>query len=161
MIEEKLKEWFEELTISRQELSNMPICPFAKSVIKSKEYTVEETDLDSIAFQISKANVQVYKVCIYYLPSYKLYDPEALEAKTALLNRTFMNGNKVVLDNDPRSPFIINGLTTNFPDCYLWVVQDLADLLSKSNSLKFTDYYNYWTKEQLQGLEEWRTPTVI
>lgn len=84
-------------------------------------------------------------------------DPEALEAKTALLNRTFMNGNKVVLDNDPRSPFIIHGLTTNFPDCYLWVVQDLADLLSKSNSLKFTDYYNYWTKEQLDEVVTWRT----
>jgi hypothetical protein len=159
MIEEKLKRWFDELTIPRPELSNMPICPFAKPVIKLQEYTIEETDLDSIAFQVSNANVQVYKVCIFYLPNYEIYEVEALEAKTELLNRTFRSNNKVVLDNDPRSPFTINGITTNFPDCYIWVVQDLEDLLSKSNNLKLTNYYNYWTEEQLNGLAEWRTPT--
>lgn len=155
---EKLKKWFDELTIPRPELSNMAICPFAKSTISSQQYTIEETDLDSIAFQISNANVQVYKVCIYYLPNYELYEAEALEAKTELLNRTFRSSNKVVLDNDPRSPFTINGVTTNFPDCYIWVVQDLADLLYKSNSLKLTNYYNCWTKEQLDGLDEWKNP---
>ena len=159
MIEEKLKRWFDELTIPRPELNNMPICPFAKSVIKLQEYTIEEADLDSIAFQVSNANVQVYKVCIFYLPNYELYEKEALEAKTKLLNRTFRSSNKVVLDNDPRSPFVINNITTNFPDCYIWVVQDLADLLSKSNSLKLTNYYNCWTEEQLNGLDEWRNHT--
>lgn len=156
MIEEKLKRWFAELTIPRPELSNMPICPFAKAVVANKEYTVEETSLDDIAFQISNANVQVYKVCIFYLLNYEIYETEALEAKTELLNRTFRSSNKVVLDNDPRSPFIINGTTTNFQDCYIWVVQDLADLLSKSNNLKLTNYYNCWTEEQLNGLDEWR-----
>ena len=159
MIEEKLKIWFEELTIPKPELNNMPICPFAKAVVTGKEYTVEETSLDDIAFQISNANVQVYKVCIFYLLNYEIYETEALEAKTELLNRTFRSSNKVVLDNDPRSPFVINNITTNFPDCYIWVVQDLADLLSKSNSLKLTNYYNYWTKEQLNGLDEWRNHT--
>ncbi len=155
---EKLKKWFNELIIPRPELNNIAICPFAKSTISSQQYTIEETDLDSIAFQINNANVQVYKVCIYYLPNYELYEAEALEAKTELLNRTFRSSNKVVLDNDPRSPFVINGVTTNFPDCYIWVVQDLADLLSKSNSLKLTNYYNCWTKKQLDGLDEWRNP---
>ena len=44
MIEEKLKRWFNELTIPRPELSNMPICPFAKPVIKLQEYAIEETE---------------------------------------------------------------------------------------------------------------------
>ena len=69
----KLKEWFNHLTIPRQELSNMPICPFAKAAVTNQEYTVEETNLDDIAFQISNANVQVYKVCIFYLPNYEIY----------------------------------------------------------------------------------------
>ena len=38
-------------------------------------------------------------------------------------------------------------------------VQDLADLLSKSNSLKLTNYYTHWTEEQLEGLAEWRNHT--
>ena len=155
-MEEKLKRWFDELTIPRPELSNMPICPFAKSVIKSQEYTIEETNLDIITSQVNNANVQVYKVCIFYLLNYELYGEETLEAKTKELNLASVDSNKLILDNDPRSPFTINGITTNFPDCYIWVVQDLADLLSKSNSLKLTTYYNHWTEEQLEGLAEWR-----
>lgn len=154
---ENLKEWFNYLTLPRQELSNRPICPFAKAAILSKEYTIEETTLDDIAFQVSNANVQVYKVCILYLPNYKIYEVEALEAKTKMLNRIFIPNNKVVLDSDPRNPFVINGVTTTFPNCYIWLVQDLADLTSKSNALKFTDYYSYWTKEQLDEVVTWRT----
>ena len=155
----KLKEWFDHLTIPRQELSNMPICPFAKAAVTNQEYTVEETNLDDIAFQISNANVQVYKVCIFYLPNYEIYEVEALEAKTKMLNRNFRHNNKVVLDSDPRNPFVINGVTTTFPDCYIWIVQDLTDLTSKSNGLKFTDYYSYWTKEQLDEVVTWRNHT--
>lgn len=154
-----LKEWFNHLSTPIPELSNMPICPFAKAVINNKEYTIEETNLDDIAFQISNANVQVYKVCIFYLPNYEIYEVEALEAKTKMLNRNFMPTNKVVLDSDPRNPFIINGITTTFPDCYLWIVQDLVDLTTKSNGLKFTDYYSYWTKEQLDEVVTWRNLT--
>ena len=155
----KLKEWFNYLIIPRPELSNMPICPFAKAAVANQEYTVEETNLDDIAFQISNANVQVYKVCIFYLTNYELYEVEALEAKTKMLNRNFKHNNKVVLDSDPRNPFVISEVTTTFPDCYIWIVQDLADLTSKSNSLKFTDYYSYWTKEQLDEVVSWRNHT--
>ena len=76
-----------------------------------------------------------------------------------MLNRNFIHNNKVVLDSDPRNPFAINGITTTFPDCYIWIVQDLADLTSKSNGLKFTDYYSYWTKEQLDEVVSWRNHT--
>jgi hypothetical protein len=158
-MEDKLKKWFDKLTIPRPELSNIPICPFAKSVITSQEYTIQETTLDIITSQVSNADVQLYKVCIFYLLDYELYGEETLEAKTKELNLAFRDSNKLILDNDPRSPFTIKGITTNFPDCYLWVVQDLADLLSKSNSLKLTNYYSHWTKEQLEGLEEWRNHT--
>jgi len=158
---ESLKKWFDTLIIPREQLSNMPICPFARAVIQNQEYFIQETDLDKIAFQVSTSNVQAYKVCIYYLPNYEDYEVEALEIKTKMLNRTVLETNKVVLDNDPRSPFVINGVTTTFPDCYLWIVQDLADLTSKSNSLKFTDYYKYWTQEQIDEVVTWRNHTEI
>jgi len=156
-----LKKWFDDLIIPREELSNMPICPYAKTTITNQEYTIEETTLDDIAFQISNANVQVYKVCIFYLPNYEIYEIEALEAKTKMLNCNFIPTNKVVLDNDPRNPFIVNGITTTFSDCYLWIVQDLADLNSKSNSLKFTNYYKYWTQKQIDEVITWRNLTEI
>ena len=66
-----------------------------------------------------------------------------------------------MLESDPREPFIVNGVTTNFPDCYIWIVQDLADLISKSNNLKLTNYYNYWIKEQIEGVVTWRNRIKI
>ena len=156
---QNLKKWFDHLIIPQEELSNMPICPFAKTAINTGQYSIEETNLDTIAFQISNANTQVYKVCIFYLPDYENYEIEALEVKTKILNHTFMQTNKVVLDSDPRNPFVINGVTTTFPDCYLWIVQDLADLTSKSNSLKFTDYYKHWTQKQIDEVVTWRNLT--
>jgi len=54
----KLKEWFNHLIIPRPELSNMPICPFAKAVVANQEYTVEETNLDDIHF---KSVMQTFK----------------------------------------------------------------------------------------------------
>ena len=156
---ENLKKWFDHLIIPREELSNMPICPFAKTAISTGQYSIEETTLDTIPFQASTANVQVYKVCIFYLTNYQEYEVEALEVKTKILNRTLLQTGKVILDNDPRNPFVINGVTTTFPDCYLWIVQDLADLTSKSNSLKFTDYYKHWTQKQIDEVVTWRNLT--
>ena len=158
---DNLKKWFEYLTIPRPELGNMPICPFAKAAITNQEYTIEETNLDDIASQINKADVQVNKVCIFYLTNYEIYEVETLEAKTEALNEIAVGSNKVVLESDPREPFIVNGVTTNFPDCYIWIVQDLADLISKSNNLKLTNYYNYWIKEQIEGVVTWRNRIKI
>ena len=154
-----LDKWFSHLITPKQELSNKPICPFARAAINNKEYTIQETNLDSIENQVTNADTVTYKVCIFYLPAYENYDIETLEIKTKSLNEIFIPDNKVVLDNDPRNPFVINGVTTTFPDCYLWIVQDLADLTSKSNSLKLTDYYNHWTKQQLDEVVTWRNLT--
>jgi hypothetical protein len=156
-----LDKWFNHLTAPKQELSNKPICPFARTAINNREYTIQETDLDNIENQIRDADIITYKVCIFYLPAYENYSIETLEIKTKSLNEIFIPDNKVVLDNDPRNPFVINGVTTTFPDCYLWVVQDLADLTSKSNSLKLTDYYSHWTKQQLDEVVTWRNLTKI
>lgn len=158
---QNLKKWFDTLIIPREELSNMPICPFARAVIQNKEYFIQETDLDKIAIQGSTCDVYQYKVCIFYFPDYENYSIEALEMKTKHLNKNLVQSNKVVLDSDPRNPFSINGVTTTFPDCYIWIIQDLADLTSKSNSLKFTDYYKHWTQEQIDEVVTWRNPTQI
>jgi hypothetical protein len=157
----KLNNWFETLIIPRQELSSLPICPFARTVIKNQEYLIQETDLEKIPTQASVCDVQKYKVCIFYFLDYQNYTVEALEYKTEHLNKTLHLSNKVVLDNDPRNPFTINGVTTTFPDSYLWIIQDLADLTSKSNSLKFTDYYKHWTQKQIDEVVTWRNPTEI
>jgi hypothetical protein len=37
------------------------------------------------------------------------------------------------------------------------IIQSLSDLNNKSKELEKTNYYNHWTKEQLDEVVNWRT----
>lgn len=150
--------WFAHITTPRVELGNKPICPFAKPAIQAKQYTVESTDIHNIEEQIGKADTVTYKVCIFTLKNYIDYSILELEEKTQLLNSQYSKQDKVVLDSDPRNPFTISGVTTTFPDCYLWIVQSLSDLTEKSNLLRASNYYSYWTQKQIDEIVAWRNP---
>lgn len=153
----KIQDWFTHIQTPKQELGGMPICPFAKAAIANKQYMIEQCSIDDIDEKVRDCNIQKYKVCIFYLPTYEQYTVEELEEKTKQLTSKYIVNDKVVLDNDPRNPFIIQGVTTTFDKCYLWIVQSLEDLTQKSNILKTTDYYKYWTKDQIDEVVTWRT----
>lgn len=157
----QLHKWFEHIQIIRPELNNIAICPFAKKAVVLKQYKIAECTFDSIVEHVNNCNVEEYRVYIYYLPTYEQYTVEDLENKSRELNVEYKKDDKVILDNDPRSPLIIQGLTTTFPECYLWIVQSLSDLTDKSNSLKNTSYYTYWTKKQLDEVVTWRNTDNI
>lgn len=135
----------------------MPICPFAKAAIANKQYIIEQCSIEDINQKVKDCDIHKYKVCIFYLPTYEQYTVEELEQKTKLLSEKYYTEDKVLLDNDPRNPFLIQGVKTTFDQCYLWIVQSLEDLTQKSNMLKATDYYKYWTKEQIDEVVTWRT----
>ena len=88
---------------------------------------------------------------------YLSYDENYLVNYTTTLNDEYKSKDFVILENDPRSPMIVNGVTTSFEHGYLWVVQSLSDLNQKSLELRKTDYYSYWTQQQLDDVVTWRT----
>ncbi len=152
----EIHKWFKYIQVPKIELGNQSICPYAKTA--TNQFTVEACELNTINVQIDHCNIIDNKVCIFYLLNYLEYTVEALEHMTKYLNEQYMSLNKVVLDSDPRTPFSLNGVVTNFPDCYIWIVQDLNDLTSKSDKLfKSTSYYDYWSQEQLNDVVTWRT----
>ena len=150
-------DWFNHIQTPRPELGGTPICPFARAAILTKQFTIQECSLDDIEEKVGNCDIEKYKVHILYLPTYEQYTVQELEQVTKQLINKYYNDDKVVLDNDPRNPFIIQGVTTTFEQCYLWIVQSLHDLTQKSNMLKATGYYNYWTKEQIDQVVTWRT----
>ena len=152
-----ISDWFNHIQTPKKELGGMPICPFAKAAIANKQVTIEQCSVEDIDQKVADCDVEKYKVCIYYLPTYDQYTVQQLEQITQQLRDKYRTDDKVVLDNDPRSPFIIQGVTTTFQQCYLWIVQSLEDLTQKSNILKTTGYYNYWTKSQIDEVVTWRT----
>lgn len=153
----EIHKWFEYIQQPRIELGKQSICPFAKTVTDTNQYSIDECGLDTIIVQVANANTIDNKVCIFYLPNYLDYTIEALEQKTKYLNEQYVPLNKVVLDSDPRTPFNLNGIVTNFPDCYIWIVQPLDDLNLKSDKLmNSTTYYDQWSQEQLDEVVTWR-----
>lgn len=62
----------------------------------------------------------------------------------------------VILENDPRDPNIVNGITTTFSGGFLLLVQSLSDLNQKHKELSKTHYYSQWTKEQMDKIVNWR-----
>lgn len=153
----KISDWFTHIQTPKEQLGGMPICPFAKAAVANKQVTVQQCSLGDIDQKIAECDIEKYKVCIYYLPTYEQYTVEQLEQVTLQLRNKYSKDDKVVLDNDPRSPFTIQGVTTTFEQCYLWIVQSLQDLTQKSDILKNTEYYGYWTKEQIDEVVTWRT----
>ena len=152
-----IHDWFNHIQTPKDQLGGMPICPFARAAIANNEYDIQQCSLDDIDQKVAECDINQYKVHIFYLPTYEQYTVHQLEQITKQLTTKYRNDDKVVLDNDPRNPFVIQGVTTTFDKCYLWIVQSLDDLTQKSNILKTTNYYSYWTKDQIDQVVTWRT----
>jgi hypothetical protein len=154
---DKISQWFEHIQIPRSELGNVPICPFARAAIANNQYTIAQCTVESIDSQIQQCDVSTNLVHIIYLPTYEQYTTQQLSEITVKLNKQHKKDDKVVLENEPREPFELQGIPTTFSHCYLWIVQSLSDLTQKSDMLKNTKYYSYWTKKQLDEVVTWRT----
>jgi hypothetical protein len=152
-----VEEWILSLTHTQESLSNLPICPYAKQAYLNKKYSIIETEYDTISLNIKESDLTKYQVIIFKFKDYQSYDIETLRQKTNDLNNEFNKNDIVVLDNDPRDPFLINGVKTTYNECYLWLIQSLSDLNDKSKELEKTNYYKHWTKEQLDDVVNWRT----
>jgi hypothetical protein len=156
MILPEIKQWIDTLIIPRLELDNLPICPYARQALNL--YSINTCTFNTIEEEIRNYDISKFKVSIFYFEDYHNYDIEILNNKTSELNSIFNKENLIILDNDPRTPFYLNGVKTTFDLCYLWIVQELHDLNEKSNNLKEkTTYYSFWTKEQLDDVVNWRT----
>lgn len=154
---DKISQWFDYIQTPRSELGNMPICPFARAAIANKQYTIAQCTIDSIDSQVHQCDISTNLVHIMYLPTYEQYTIQQLSEITDKLNQQYVKDDKVVLGNEPRMVFELQGIRTTFPDCYLWIVQSLSDLTQKSQMLSNTKYYSYWTKEQIDEVVTWRT----
>ena len=152
-----IQEWIHYILEPRSELSGMPICPYAKLATRSKAYSIDNATLESISEQVRCADMNKNLVSIFVFEQYLNHTEEELLQITKELNTKYNPQDLVILDNDPRAPLVVNGVTTTYSECYLWLVQSLSDLNNKSKELKKTTYYDHWTQQQLDEVVTWRT----
>ena len=156
---DSLVKWILNITKSQPELSGLPICPYAKQAYIANTYDIQQTDFHRVETDIANCDLIKYQVVVLYFTEYEQYSIDELVNKTKELNQLYNNQDIVILDNDPREPLIIKGVQTTFDDCYLWIIQPLADLNSKTEQLRKTKYYSHWTQEQLDDVVTWRFKT--
>lgn len=142
--------------VPREELFGMAICPYAKKAVKNKSYTILSGNTKNVSFLIESVDLIKHQVTIIIIDDYLDYSIEDLKSKTAELNKEYKNKDFVILDNDPRDPFVLNGVTTTFMGGYLLLVQSLSDLNQKHKELSKTNYYSVWTETQLDEVVNWR-----
>lgn len=152
----KIIDWIIALTVPRKELLGFSICPYAKQAYLANSYHILECDVEDIHTTIEQADLVNNQVVIVVIKDYDIHSIELMRENTVHLNQVYNIKDIVVLDNDPRDPFIINDVTTTFTDCYLWVLQSLSNLTSKSDTLAKTNYYSIWTNKQLDEVVNWR-----
>ena len=152
-----LNDWIDFIQKPRPELGNFAVCPYAKQATEQKAYRVEDITVALIHEALTRVDLEKDLVTILVVKDYASFSIDELVQITAELNKNYRPKDFVVLDNDPRTPMIINGVTTTFAECYLWIIQSLVDLNKKSQSLSKTNYYTFWTQKQLDEVVTWRT----
>jgi len=155
-MQSQLQEWISYIQ-QPGKLGNSPICPYAAKAVKENKVDITAlADLQNLEMLIDEVDTSQFDVSIFYFEQYTDFTVEELEQKIKDLNLIFKAKDKVILDNDPRNPFTVNGHQTTFSGCYLYVVQSLSDLTQASNRLKMGDYYSYWTQAQYDEVVGWR-----
>lgn len=153
----EIKRWIDYIQIPQSNLDNFPVCPYAKSAIVNNKVQILSLDnLLTVTELIDSIDVERYWVTVIYFKEYEYYTISELSKLVNNLNETFNKKDKIILDNDPRVPFYINGVKTTFDHCYLFLIQSLADLNQKSDSLKNTTYYKFWDQKGLDEVVNWR-----
>lgn len=153
----EIKKWIEYIQIPQSNLDNFPVCPYAKSAIVNDKIQILPLDnLLTVTDIIDSVDVERYWVTVIYFKNYEYYTEKELSNLTKNLNERFNGKDKIILDNDPRDPFHINGVKTTFDGCYLFLVQSLSDLNQKSDLLKNTKYYEFWDRKGLDDVVNWR-----
>lgn len=155
-MELQLSKWFDHIQTPNS-IGKYPICPFAAAAIKNNKVSIQGIDdVSNIETLIESIDILEHDVTILYLPEYEKYTIEELRSIIILLNSKFNSVDKVILENEPRTPFFVNGVQTTFDDCYLILIQSLSKLNKHAEILKGTDYYSYWTKNQIDEVITWR-----
>ena len=153
----KLNEWMAFIQMPRTELGGFAICPYAKQAITQKSYDIQHTTVDTFTSILDTDDIKQYDVSIFVIDNYQNYDVQYLIDYTMQLNQKYKIRDMVILDNDPRTPMYINRVMSTFEHAYLWVVQSLSDLNNKTHHLQKTNYYSFWTQQQLDEVVTWRS----
>ena len=157
-IKEKLTEWMTSFVeVPNDKLGKFAPCPFARSARINNSIEIIECEVIDFISIIKKSLplLESKEVLVIYF-DHKNIDPVTLQEWVDESNRDLMPKNYVILEDHPEAPEYVSGVNMNFGHCGLLIVQKLDKLNIASEQLKTKGYYNFWDKDSLNDVVDWR-----
>ena len=136
-----LTQWIEELTKPRQELGNLPVCPYAKGI----NFDIINSNGDNI-----QPPLHDFELIIYILPD----ELSILELTTISKKYNELYPRLVFLPDHKDRKTFIQGIQTSNGRYNLILCQYRDALINARNKLKNTAYYSYWYEEYIKEIFE-------
>lgn len=156
-IKNKLIDWMINFVeVPNPKLAGWAPCPYAK----------QARIRDKISIRFSDDVISEVRDCLDDLKEKDVvvicFDHSKLSAGQThdiveTLNSELIPDDFVILEDHPDTIETVNGVSMNFGECGLLVIQRLSKLNAASASLKEKDYYDCWKQEALDYVVNWRT----
>ena len=134
-----LNEWIDRISLPRDELGGMSVCPYAKK----SEFTLVETDGSDI-----ETPPWDFELIVYKLPDHYTID----ELVSIANEYNILYPDMIFLPDHKNKDTFINGVQTNNGKYNLILCQWRDNLESARTKLKTSNYYSFWDSEYLKEI---------
>lgn len=153
-----ITKWMETFVeVPHPSFGNLPPCPYARQFRLQNKIKIVECNSaiwDECRLQMREWTDEWEAVI---LASHRVeISPGLLTERIRSINKHFMPQDLVALEDHPRDPEIIDGVKMNHGELVLVVIQRLKRLNQFSQALQKKNYYDRWSKENLDDVVNWR-----
>lgn len=156
---QKFNDWLINFVEQPNELfNNWPICPYARQTRLSNNIEVFYSEVKDFTSSVIKSVALLEsKEVVIILFDHNDISVNELDIYLETANKDLMSVDYVILEDHPNRKEVINGLTLNFKESGLLIIQKLSKLNEASAKLREKNYYAHWSKENLKDVVDWRT----
>ena len=155
-----IKKWLKTFVeVPHPVFAGMPPCPFArqarlKNKIKFNYYPSPAVWMD-LYVDIVRCDFDKFDVLAMIVEADQFSIKETKRIAKDL-NKFFKIDDVVVLEDHPKIPEKVKGVSLNNGEYILFLAQRLSKLNKFSDQLKKTGYYKNWTRKHLKDVVDWR-----
>jgi hypothetical protein len=157
-IVEKLTKWMTEFVeVPNPKLGDWAPCPYARQARVNNNISIKFASIPELN-EVVKESIEAlaHKEVVVVCFDHNFIDSVELQEYVIGMNKTLMPINYVILEDHPFSPEYINGVSMNFGECGLLIIQKLDKLTNASTQLFDKGYYKTWSQEDLDSVVTWR-----
>ena len=158
-IQLQLIQWMKDFVEQpNPKLGNWAPCPYARAARINNKIVIKFAEVGDFiqTIQDSYQDLETMDLVIICFNQQDI-DPVTLQEWVTATNQSMlMPNNYVILEDHPDSPEYINGVSMNFGQCGLLMLQRLDKLNTAADQLQEKGYYQHWDQRSIDNVVTWR-----